>query len=284
MNAIMNELQRLKYHRGFPHESFLRCPVFLQDKFEYLSVLQKHGFCNPTLKVERSEWFIETGSPSHAILTTIEHFLDNCKEEGMGWVVKLPFVTNQIVKGIKTKEEVYKKLAKIFNDDFRGIYPYAMIQPCMKNRKEYKVVYIPSKNITYISSTSRTASCGNGKRAFSFGDHSELFAFVKKVVEFFQAECPYVICDGLFRVDVFMNQANELVVNEFESLEAVYYSSRSTLENTVTDFLKSYWLDKLFTLDIIKQITDHNSNMESMNKVEERKKENTKKTKRAKFV
>ena len=80
-----------------------------------------------------------------------------------------------------------------------------------------------------------------------------------------------------------MNQANELVVNEFESLEAVYYSSRSSLENAVTDFLKSYWLDKLFTLDIIKQITDHNSNMESMNKVEERK-DNTKKTKRAKFV
>jgi hypothetical protein len=158
-----------------------------------------------------------------------------------------------------------------------------MIQPCMKNRKEYKVVYIPSKNITYISSPSRTASCGNGKRAFSFGDHSELFAFVKKVVDFFQAECPYVICDGLFRVDVFMNQANELVVNEFESLEAAYYSSRSSLENSVTNFLKSYWLDKLFTLDIIKQITEHNSNMESMNKVEERK-ENIKKTKRAKFL
>jgi hypothetical protein len=94
-NAIMNELQqRLKYHRGFPHESFLRCPVFLQDKFDYLSALQKHGFCNPNLKVERSEWFIETGSPSHAILTTIDHSLDNCKEKGIGWVVKLPFVTN----------------------------------------------------------------------------------------------------------------------------------------------------------------------------------------------
>jgi hypothetical protein len=90
-----------------------------------------------------------------------------------------------------------------------------MIQPCMKNRKEYKVVYNPSsKNITYVSLTSRTASCGISKEP----DHSELFAFVKKVVDFFQAECPYVICDGLFRVDVFMNKTNELVVNEFESL------------------------------------------------------------------
>jgi len=110
----------------------------------------------------------------------------------------------------------------------------------MKNRKEYKVVYIPSKNITYISSTSRTASCGNGKRAFSFGDHSELFAFVKKVVEFFQAECPYVICDGLFRVDVFMNQANELVVNEFESLEAQHDSIKAEENGLMNMNLDAY--------------------------------------------
>jgi hypothetical protein len=34
--------------------------------------------------------------------------------------------------------------------------------------------------------------------------------------------CPHTICDGLFRVDVFMNQAGDFIVNEFESLEAAY--------------------------------------------------------------
>ena len=250
MKIIIGELQRLKYHRGFPFGSFLRCPVFLQDKFEYLSVLQKCGMCNPTLKVNRSDWLNGSGS---ALRSTILDFLDNCKEEGCDWVVKLPFVTNQIVKGIKTKEDVFKKLAMIFTHDGRGIYHYAMIQPCMRNRKEYKVVYIPSKNIIYVSSLS--SSCGNGKKAFSFGDHSSLFAFVKTAVHSFQVECPYAICDGLFRVDVFMNQSNQLVVNEFESLEATYYSSREKDQTSVTSFLKDYWLSKLASLDIVQQIT-----------------------------
>jgi hypothetical protein len=81
---------------------------------------------------------------------TITNFLDNCDEEECGWVVKQPFVTDQIVKeGLKTKDAVLKKPSSIFNNDIhQGIYPYAMIKPCMKNRKEYKVVvYIPSKSI-----------------------------------------------------------------------------------------------------------------------------------------
>ena len=63
------------------------------------------------------------------------------RTEGCGWVVKQLFVTDdQIVKGLKTKDEVLKKPSSIFNNDIHQgiyIYPYAMIQPCMKNRKEY---------------------------------------------------------------------------------------------------------------------------------------------------
>jgi hypothetical protein len=98
--------------------------------------------CNPTLKVDRSSWFYDTEGNSTILLsTTKDDFLDNCNEEGVGWVVKLPFMTTQIVKGLKTKSEVIKKLRSIFSNDSQGIYPYAMmIQPlraCMKNRKEY---------------------------------------------------------------------------------------------------------------------------------------------------
>ena len=111
-----------------------------------------------------------------------------------------------------------------------------MIQPCMKNRKEYKVVYIPRKEILYISNI-RGAKHSNGRKAFSSGDHHELYTFIKKAVEFFLVDCPYAICDGLFRVDVFMNEYKDFVVNEFESLEACYYGSFES-ELAVTHFMK----------------------------------------------
>ena len=127
-----------------------------------------------------------------------------------------------------------------------------MVQPCMKNRKEYKVVYIPSKSILYVSSSTTTA--GHYKKAFPTGkDHCDLFDFVKRAVDVFQDACPHSICDGLFRVDVFMNQANAYIVNEFESLEAVYYG-KSVLESAVTNYLKEYWLGKLMNIDLIQEL------------------------------
>jgi len=242
MSSILCELQRLKFHRGFPYGNYLQCPVFLQDKYEYLSILRNYDMCNPTFKVDRSLWF-DSEEKNSEILSLIDDFLVNCNEEGCGWVVKLPFVTNQIVKGLKTKADVIKKLHSIFNKDNQGIYPYAMIQPCMKNRKEYKVVYIPSKSIIYVTSSSTTA--GHYKKAFPTGNnHCDLFDFVKRVVTVFQDACPHSICNGLFRVDVFMNNSNKFIVNEFESLEAVYYG-KSIQESAVTNFLKEYWLAKL---------------------------------------
>ena len=44
-------------------------------------------------------------------------------------------------------------------------------------------------------------------------------------------------------------------MNEFESLEATYYSSREKDQTSVTSFLKDYWLSKLASLDIVQQIT-----------------------------
>ena len=76
---------------------------------------------------------------------------------------------------------------------------------------------------------------------------------MKRAVEIFQDACPHSICDGLFRVDVFMNQANAFIVNElFESLEAVYYG-KSVLESAVTNYLKEYWLGKLINIDLLIQ-------------------------------
>lgn len=47
---VVSNLQRLKWHPGFPTGKNLRCPIFLQDKFVYLKAMP-HKLCLPTLKV-----------------------------------------------------------------------------------------------------------------------------------------------------------------------------------------------------------------------------------------
>ena len=53
--------------------------------------------------------------------------------------------------------------------------------------------------------------------------------------------------DGLFRVDVMQTKDKEYVVNEFESLEAAYYSGDYE-EAVVHTFLENYWFEKLTSL------------------------------------
>ena len=50
MKILEDELQRLKYHTGFPNGSQLLCPVFLQDKFQYIRAVPH--IVNPTMKVQ----------------------------------------------------------------------------------------------------------------------------------------------------------------------------------------------------------------------------------------
>ena len=47
------ELQRLKYHNGFPSMAKLLCPIFTVDKMRYLEALPT-GYINPTLRIPLS--------------------------------------------------------------------------------------------------------------------------------------------------------------------------------------------------------------------------------------
>lgn len=49
MVRLGDNLQRLYYHVGFPRAGELRCPIFLQDKYEYLHVLGSNA--NPTMRI-----------------------------------------------------------------------------------------------------------------------------------------------------------------------------------------------------------------------------------------
>ena len=59
MLELQEQLSRLFFHNGFPNNLQLKCPIFTQDKYEYLSAVKQ--ITNNTLKIE----FTASGSYSH---------------------------------------------------------------------------------------------------------------------------------------------------------------------------------------------------------------------------
>ena len=113
--------------------------------------------------------------------------------------------------------------------------PYAIVQACMKDRHEAKVVCW-NMNPLYVASiaTQKIGSC------FSKHPHDALFSFVRSALRRLKHVQPQSILDGLVRVDVFLSMGG-FVVNEFESLEANFCSKKHENEMQVKLFLLQYW-------------------------------------------
>lgn len=77
-------------------------------------------------------------------------------------------------------------------------------------------------------------------------DSADLIAFAVKVLQVLNVERKCFILDGLVRVDLFMNDDNDLVVNELESLDANYLCASSTRECETSHFLACYWESKIY--------------------------------------
>ena len=89
LTHIRTALNRLTFHEGFPTGIELQCPAFNQDKFAYLKPIPE--FTNPTMKV------ILPFQESERDVASINRFLQK-DNEGKGWIVKKPYVTNTVVK------------------------------------------------------------------------------------------------------------------------------------------------------------------------------------------
>lgn len=76
---------------------------------------------------------------------------------------------------------------------------------------------------------------------FSRPPHDRLFQFVREAIQTLKSGFPGFITEGLVRVDVFETMAGDLVVNEFESLDAAYYSTQIEDEMKVKVYLQNYW-------------------------------------------
>ena len=169
--------------------------------------------------------------------------------EGCGVVLKAPFTTNSsAIRFLKCFRALSRQVAAWFSK-FGGNIPYLILQPCLLNRKEYKVVCLGSKPMYIAKITghdSRKSSDGVNR---AFCSCSELKNFASKAVERMEFRRPgVVLSDGLFRVDIMQMQDGRMVVNELEGFEANYDSLCIAEEGYVKSYLRVYYSRKLLAL------------------------------------
>jgi len=121
----------------------------------------------------------------------------------------------------------------------RGI-PYLMLQPIMSNRREYKVVLF--NHVVQHTAGSYTEKAGY---PFSKENLQSMVNFAEDSLRYCKNQCPFMITDGLVRVDIFENQSGQLVVNELESLEAGYEHIKINVTGNLNEKLKFYWKERL---------------------------------------
>ena len=159
------------------------------------------------------------------------------------YVVKLPFVTNS--EGIKfptSFPQVFDALliaSKKFAIENNRI-SYAIVQPCLINRKEKKCVMLNGRFHHFAKNHVKSSPQSK------FAEDDELKKVAETYLEELVLRCPGTIASGLVRVDL-MSYNGSIVVNEFESLEAMYCPENphrdSDNESKAYCFLVNYWTD-----------------------------------------
>jgi len=218
-------LNRLNNHVGWPSGENLRCPVFQQDKYRYISKCPELTI--PSLKLEFGrDWTDEI------LEFTSSH------DEKHGWIVKLPFTTNsEGISFCKTTVDVLAAAQSKY-DKFGHRIPYAILQPCLANRKEYKVVLLGGEAL-YVANISQHEGLG---APFSSSPHNELKLLAEQACEILESRCPGALTQQILRVDI-MQSCNGLVVNEFESLEANFSSHQfERFQMLAQNFIREFWL------------------------------------------
>ena len=52
MNELYREVLRLYDHPGYPNKEHLKCPIWSQNKYDYIAALSQEDMVNRTLKIE----------------------------------------------------------------------------------------------------------------------------------------------------------------------------------------------------------------------------------------
>ena len=173
------------------------------------------------------------------------------QEEDSQWVLKAPFTTNSkhYLYYPKNAEEAVAHVISVakrsFHDAKPGIknLPYLMLQRRVNDKTEVKLVFFNGV-FSHIAN-------GVGKSASLQGYSTlDLANFACGIIDRLSksSSVPFIL-DGLIRVDLFKGNEGELVVNELESLEAMYSSqSCSNGEDRIDNHLAYYWEMILYEL------------------------------------
>jgi len=113
-------------------------------------------------------------------------------------------------------------------------------------RKEYKVVLLNGKAAHLLPGAALHKVSPATK--FSTYPHTDIKVFAELCVQILKAWNHDSIVHGLMRVDIMQSSKGNLVLNEFESFEANYYSCNHCEEAQVSQFLVEFWKGELNNL------------------------------------
>ena len=114
------------------------------------------------------------------------------------------------------------------------VFPYVMLQPKMKSVKESKVILFNGKPMFQCTTT-------KGGISKHIKTKVEVFEFAKRAFDALKINTSGAfLSDGVSRVDMFINNSGDLVVNEVENLDA-NFSSNSLDYSLTGEFLKTYY-------------------------------------------
>ena len=122
---------------------------------------------------------------------------------------------------------------------YSSIIPYALLQVCLLNRREYRVVAVNGK-VAFISINNLARNRGK-----AFSNQDDILMFAQRALDMLKVRCLGAMTDFIIRIDVMINNYGVLVVNEFESFEA----ATSTNDFCMLEYFKNsvceYLLNKL---------------------------------------
>ena len=139
--------------------------------------------------------------------------------EQCGWIVKMPYTTNQQYKHSYNLSQILDKIMSIREKYFDSL-PYIFLQAVMANKMEYKVICFNGQPL-YEAKIGICSRAGSSRQSFS--SRESRMEYAAHVLNKFNTRCPEGLTSGLTRVDIFWcAYLGKMVVNELESLEARY--------------------------------------------------------------
>ena len=175
-------------------------------------------------------------------MSPIHEFLRN-EDIGNGWVVKAPFTTNS--HGVRfcsaSSGDAVWRTIQALSTLMGSIVPYVILQPRLRNKKEYRFLCLDGKVVYKVLKNADSSKGTSFAGAHDFAQ-SALLTLSERV--------PSCMSRFMVRVDV-MELDGKLVVNEFESFEALFTGKG---EHATVMFLSEFW-----ALAIIRNAVEYKS-------------------------